>query len=90
MPDITTEQWRDLNLVWGDSVRSGESHLEWHAPCGCAYHPEGDQGPHVHPCEDHDTGRDARIAALEEELALLKGCIEELEAGFDDNGVSNA
>lgn len=41
---------RPHKLIW-----SGK---EWVAPCGCAYHPDDDNGshggaPHVHRCEAH-------------------------------------
>lgn len=42
---------RELNLKWGRHDARGEWHIEWHAPCGCAYHPE--PKPHVHPCIKH-------------------------------------
>lgn len=42
-----------LDLEWGNNMRDGKGHVEWHAPCGCAYHPEGHQGPHVHQCKEH-------------------------------------
>lgn len=50
---------RPLRLTWGENAgRSGHGHVfvEWHAPCGCAYHPEGEQGPHVHQCAEHGAG----------------------------------
>lgn len=37
-----------LNLRLGDNRRNRSLHHEWHAPCGCAFHP--DPFPHVHPC----------------------------------------
>ena len=41
-----------LGLTWGENPRreSGKTHIEWHAPCGCAFHPN--PFPHVHPCSD--------------------------------------
>ena len=42
---------RPLNLEWGNNMRDGKGHVEWHSPCGCAYHPE--PAPHVHPCKEH-------------------------------------
>ena len=44
---------RPLKLVWGQNLRNGSIHIEWHSPCGCAFHPEGYQGPHIHPCDEH-------------------------------------
>lgn len=41
----------DLSLTWGTNTRDGRSHIEWHAPCGCAYHPQ--PSPHVHHCPAH-------------------------------------
>jgi hypothetical protein len=39
-------------LRFGENKRVGDDrvHQEWHASCGCAYHPE--PFPHVHPCSD--------------------------------------
>ena len=39
-----------LGLTWGENRarEDGVSHVEWHAPCGCAFHPT--PFPHVHPC----------------------------------------
>ncbi len=42
---------RPLRLTWSDHVRDSQVHTEWHAPCGCAYHPE--PCPHVHLCAEH-------------------------------------
>lgn len=44
---------RKLNLKWGKHWRGCKIHMEWHAPCGCAYHPEPE--PHVHKCIRHST-----------------------------------
>lgn len=41
---------RPLKLEWGVNPRGGQYHDEWHATCGCAFHPE--PFPHVHPCCD--------------------------------------
>lgn len=53
---------RPLRLTWGENERDGAVHVEWHAPCGCAYHPEGRYGPHVHPCPQHIDPGVERIA----------------------------
>lgn len=45
------EHARPLRLCWGGHWRGGARHIEWYAPCGCAYHPE--PKPHVHPCAEH-------------------------------------
>jgi len=39
-------------LTYGKNKRAGDDreHMEWHAKCGCAYHP--DPFPHVHPCSE--------------------------------------
>ena len=42
---------KPLNLTWQQNKRDGKKHLEWSAPCGCAYHPEPQ--PHVHQCAKH-------------------------------------
>lgn len=41
-----------LSLTWGENPNRepGRVHIEWHAPCGCAFHPT--PFPHVHPCSD--------------------------------------
>lgn len=39
-----------VDLLWAEHTRDGSAHVEWHAPCGCAYHPK--PFPHVHPCSD--------------------------------------
>ena len=41
---------RPIDLNWGEHLRDGRSHTEWHAACGCAFHPA--PYPHVHPCSD--------------------------------------
>ena len=46
---------RPLALTWGEHERNDKLHTEWYAPCGCAFHPEGHQGPHIHPCNKHGT-----------------------------------
>ena len=45
-------KWLETGLTWGKNKRAGDDreHMEWHAKCGCAYHPE--PFPHVHPCSD--------------------------------------
>ena len=50
LPSIDPDA-RPLNLKWGRHDGRGEYHIEWHAPCGCAYHPE--PKPHMHPCIKH-------------------------------------
>lgn len=39
-------------LTWGENRNRepGEVHIEWHAPCGCAFHPK--PFPHMHPCSN--------------------------------------
>ena len=53
---MTGTEVHPLNLKWGKNVRGGDIHIEWHAPCGCAFHPE--PSPHVHPCPMHMTLKD--------------------------------
>lgn len=45
-------KWLKTGLTFGKNKRAGDDrwHMEWHAKCGCAYHPE--PFPHVHPCSD--------------------------------------
>lgn len=50
-----------FELDWSDNTRGGKVHQEWHAPCGCAYHPV--PSPHVHPCAEHDT-KHGRLLSL--------------------------
>jgi hypothetical protein len=44
-----------IGLVWGENPKrstSDQTHIEWHAACGCAFHPH--PFPHIHPCsEEH-------------------------------------
>jgi hypothetical protein len=40
-----------IPLTWGRNRRDGKEHTEWHAPCGCAWHPN--PAPHWHPCSIH-------------------------------------
>jgi len=42
-----------LGLVWGENLRNGKARVEWHWECGCACHPRGEPGPHIHPCDYH-------------------------------------
>lgn len=40
---------RPISLEWGPNERPlGTDRPEWHAPCGCAWHP--DPTPHIHFC----------------------------------------
>lgn len=43
---------KSLGLSWGENKlrELGVTHVEWHAPCGCAFHPK--PFPHIHPCSD--------------------------------------
>jgi hypothetical protein len=54
-----------LGLTWGDNGnREPEQvHIEWHAPCGCAFHPT--PFPHIHPCTNEHKRPD--LHALTEE-----------------------
>ena len=56
-------------LEWGPNQRDGKEHIEWHAPCGCAWHP--DPAPHWHPCALHRQGGDKpnEVERLKHELA---------------------
>lgn len=68
-------QWEDinedlsnsipLNLSWGGNSKRepGKTHVEWHAPCGCAFHP--DPFPHVHPCSYWHKRPDLHEAKIE-------------------------
>ena len=50
-------------LEWGRNQRDGNVHTEWHAPCGCAWHPS--PAPHWHPCDQHQP-RPALAEVLDE------------------------
>ncbi len=56
---------RKLNLHWGEHERDGGTHAEWHAPCGCAYHPN--PFPHIHPCSSAHKRPDLHSLAEETE-----------------------
>lgn len=76
-----THKKRPLNLVWALQLRDGHYHYEWHAPCGCAYHPEPQ--PHVHQCSAHkptDTveSMQARIELLDKVVEAAKKISPEL------------
>jgi len=49
---------RKLNLVWGKHLRENKEYEEWHAPCGCSYHPE--PNPHIHACSDEHNKSDTK------------------------------
>ncbi len=68
---------RPLRLTWSEHERSGSTHTEWHAPCGCAYHPE--PVPHIHPCDGHTALAPPHLltGALEE-IVRLKAEVEKL------------
>ena len=53
-------------LTYGKNKRAGDDreHMEWHAKCGCAYHPE--PFPHVHPCSDAHKRPDLHAGSQEE------------------------
>lgn len=52
---------KPLELTWGENAlrEPGKVHLEWHAPCGCAFHPK--PFPHVHPCGDGHKRSDLNV-----------------------------
>lgn len=54
-----------IGLTWGENQNRepGQVHVEWHAPCGCAFHPQ--PFPHVHPCTNEHKRPD--LHALTEE-----------------------
>jgi hypothetical protein len=51
----------EIDLTWGENrIREpGKVHIEWHAPCGCAFHPT--PFPHVHPCSDEHKRPDLHV-----------------------------
>ena len=62
-------------LTFGKNKRAGDDrvHMEWHAKCGCAYHPE--PFPHVHPCSDAHKRPDLHAGSQEaapEDAGLMK------------------
>lgn len=62
---------RLLNLLWLPNTRDGETHMEWSAPCGCAYHPEPQ--PHVHQCHVHQQGEVLELSGQEKGIVLEDG-----------------
>lgn len=57
----TIQNARNLGLTWGENPgrEAGGTHIEWHAPCGCAFHPN--PFPHVHPCSDEHKRPDLNV-----------------------------
>jgi hypothetical protein len=53
-----------LGLTWGENPKREPSkvHIEWHAPCGCAFHPT--PFPHVHPCANEHQRPDLAIVTV--------------------------
>lgn len=64
-------KFRSTGLMWGVNRRGQRTHIEWHSPCGCAFHPDGHQGPHIHPCSEHETLDLAQVVRLKDEI--IKG-----------------
>lgn len=60
MNDITKT---GIVLILGDNQRDGGKHVEWHAPCTCAFHPW--PSPHWHPCPQHKAAGRATDLAFE-------------------------
>jgi hypothetical protein len=54
-----------IPLTWTSNWRGGKAHIEWHAPCGCAWHPK--PKPHWHPCEAHSPKHE--LSAKRDKLA---------------------
>jgi len=67
---------RPLNLVWQSNRRDGKGHVEWCAPCGCAYHPEPE--PHVHSCHRHTGNRATEIERLQAENEKLESKLHDI------------
>lgn len=66
LPEPVTKS--GIVLTWGEHERDGRRHTEWHAPCGCAFHPK--PTPHWHPCIWHrNTGSFVEQAAFNGGLA---------------------
>ena len=46
-----------VGISWGENLRDGKIHEEWHWSCGCALHPvekrTGELRPHIHHCAAH-------------------------------------
>ena len=64
VPADQTSAPRATGLQFGENRRTGDDrvHQEWHAACGCAYHPE--PFPHVHPCSDAHKRPDLHVRDL--------------------------
>ena len=74
---------RALRLFWGKHERDGEKHIEWYAPCGCAYHPEPE--PHVHPCSEHrKTGITTEPGEGQPERVRRDTALHDLDDGFQE------
>lgn len=58
---------KPLGLTWGDNTtrEKDKTHVEWHAPCGCAFHPT--PFPHVHPCTNEHKRPDLNTLSEETE-----------------------
>jgi hypothetical protein len=57
-----------LGLTWGENRNREDdrtAHVEWHAPCGCAFHPK--PFPHVHPCSNEHKRPDLHTLTEESE-----------------------
>lgn len=56
-----------IGLEWGENGNRepGQIHIEWHAPCGCAFHPK--PFPHIHPCTNEHKRPDLHTLTEETE-----------------------
>jgi hypothetical protein len=87
MTTRNTETEIPMDLTWGENRNREpeQTHLEWHAPCGCAFHPK--PFPHVHPCSNEHkrpdlhtlTEETERERALRRRRALMPDYDEKLE-----------
>lgn len=66
-----------LGLTWGENHNreQGRVHIEWHAPCGCAFHPV--PFPHAHPCSNEHKRPD--LHALTEETEAFTAYNQAIE-----------
>ncbi len=59
---------RPHGLIWGKNQNRDDdktAHVEWHAPCGCAFHPK--PFPHIHPCSNEHKRPDLHTPTEESE-----------------------
>lgn len=83
----------ELGLSWGENQNredDGTSHIEWHAPCGCAFHPK--PFPHVHPCSDEHKRPDLHetsAPSIDDAIAKVRAVIDPILGEHQHNCTSS-